>query len=104
MRATFKTSGTQFRVKQGDVLTVDRVHEEQGATIVYNDVMLIENGDKVTVGTPHVPDAAVKAEVVEHFRGKKIRIFKMRRRKKYVRSRGHRSELSLIRISGIEVK
>lgn len=102
MKATFRTSGTQLRVKQGDLLTVDRVKDEPGATIVFGDVMLIEDGDKIEVGKPYVANAAVKAEVVEHLRGPKVRVFKMRRRKNSARSRGHRSELSRIRITSIE--
>ena len=96
-------SGTQLRVKQGDILDVDRVKAEPGSSIVYEDVLLVEDGEEVSVGTPSVENAKVSAEVLEHYRGKKVKVFKMRRRKKYRRTRGHRSELSKIRITGIEV-
>ena len=96
-------SGTQLRVKQGDILDVDRVKAEPGSSIVYEDVLLVEDGEEVSVGTPSVENASVSAEVLAHYRGKKVKVFKMRRRKKYRRTRGHRSELSKIRITGIEV-
>ena len=103
MKATISTSGRQIRLRQGEVLTVDRVKAEPGSQVVYDDVLLVEDGDKVTVGTPKIDGAKVTAEVIEHFRGRKVRVFKMRRRKKYRRTRGHRSELSRIRVSAISL-
>ena len=103
IKATILASGTQLRVKQGDILDVDRVKAEPGSSIVYEDVLLVEDGEEVSVGTPSVENAKVSAEVLGHYRGKKVKVFKMRRRKKYRRTRGHRSELSKIRITEIEV-
>ena len=102
VRATIVTSGTQLRVKQGDVLDIDRVRTAPGESLVFDNVLLIEDGEKLTVGSPSVADAKVSAEVLDHHRGKKVRVFKMRRRKNSRRVRGHRSELSKIRITGIE--
>ncbi len=102
--ATISTSGTQFRVRQGDVLTVDRIHSEPGSKLKFDKVLMIEQDDNISAGSPHVADAMVEAEVLEHFRGKKIRIIKLRRRKNSRRTRGHRSELSKIRITAITVK
>lgn len=102
MKATIVASGTQLRVRQGEVLEVDRVKAEPGSSVVYDRVLMIEDGDDVKLGNPGIKDAKVSAEVLEHYRGAKVRVFKMRRRKKYRRTRGHRSELSRIRITGIE--
>lgn len=102
MKATIKASGTQLRLQVGDVVAVDRVATGPGETIVYGDVLMLENGEEITVGKPTVPDAAVHAEVIEHFRGPKVRVFKLRRRKNSRRVRGHRSNLSRIRITEIK--
>lgn len=101
MKATISTSGTQLRVKQGDVVVVDRVATELGGKVEFPQVLLLEDEELFAVGTPHVPNASVEAEVVEHFRGKKVRVFKMARRKGYRRTKGHRSELSRLRITNI---
>ena len=103
MKATIKTAGTQLRIKLGDIITVDRLTAELGSKVIYDNVLLLEDGEQITVGTPVIENATVEAEVLEHFRGKKIRVFKMRRRKKYRRTHGHRSDLSKIRITGINV-
>lgn len=101
MKATICTSGHQLRVSQGDVVVVDRVAAEVGAKLKFPEVLLLEDGDTIAIGKPNVPKAVVEAEVIEHFRSKKIRVFKMERRKKYRRTRGHRSELSRLRITSI---
>ena len=102
--ATISTSGSQFRVREGDVLMVDRVHSEPGSTLKFDKVLMIEQDDSITAGKPHVANATVEAKVIEHFRGKKIRIIKLRRRKNSRRTRGHRSELSKICITAINAK
>lgn len=101
IKATISTSGSQLRVAQGDVVVVDRVGEEAGSTLKFGEVLMVEKGDDVAIGQPHVADASVEAEVIEHFRGKKVRVFKMKRRKKYRLTKGHRSELSRLRITAI---
>ena len=103
MKATIATSGTQLRVSKGDVIVVDRVDAKEGSQVKYSQVLLVEDKDKITVGNPHVGKATVEAKVLQHFRGKKVRIFKMSRRKKYRRTKGHRSELSRIEITDIKV-
>ncbi|MBF2734906.1 MAG: 50S ribosomal protein L21 [Betaproteobacteria bacterium AqS2] len=102
MKATIRTSGTQLRLQVGDVVTVDRIETAPGDTVVYDRVLLLEDGEAVTVGQPTVPKAQVSAEVIEHFRGPKVRVFKLRRRKNSRRVRGHRSELSRIRVTEIK--
>ena len=100
-KVTIKTSGQQIRTKTGEIITVDRVKNAPGEKITYDDVLLIEDGENITIGKPVIENAKVHGEVVEHFRDKKIRIFKMKRRKKYRRVRGHRSDLSKVKITEI---
>jgi large subunit ribosomal protein L21 len=101
MYAVINTGGKQYRVKEGDVLDVEKLGAPQGDTVLFDRVLLIEDGDKVLVGTPVVAGAAVKAEVVENFKGEKVLIFKKKRRKQYRRTKGHRQELAKIRIAAI---
>lgn len=102
MYAVIKTSGKQYRVSADDTLTVDRMNEaEVGSTVTLDTVLMVGNGDDVTIGAPTVEGAAVTAEVVEHTRGEKIIIFKKRRRKNSRRRNGHRQDLTVLRITGI---
>jgi large subunit ribosomal protein L21 len=103
MKATILTSGRQFTVKQGDVLTINLLPEtKQGDTITFDQVVLLGDGAGVKVGSPTVPGAKVTAKLLENKRGDKIRIFKHRRRKGYYRRRGHRQELSVVKIETIQ--
>jgi large subunit ribosomal protein L21 len=98
MYAVINTGGKQYRVKEGDVLDVEKLGVEQGGTIVFDRVLLIEDEGKVLIGTPVLPGAAVKAEVVANFKGEKVLIFKKKRRKQYRRTKGHRQQLAKVRI------
>ncbi|MCP5405490.1 MAG: 50S ribosomal protein L21 [Pseudomonadaceae bacterium] len=103
MYAIVKCSGQQLKVAKGDVIVADRVHGDVGSTVKL-DVLLLADGDKMTVGTPLVGGASVSAEVVEHKRGKKVIIFKMKRRQNYRRTKGHRQEQTVLKITGINAK
>jgi large subunit ribosomal protein L21 len=98
MYAVIKTGGKQYRVKEGDVLDVEKLGVEQGGTVIFDRVLLIEDEGKVLVGTPDVAGAVVKAEVAENFKGDKVLIFKKKRRKQYRRTKGHRQQLAKVRI------
>ncbi len=98
MYAVINTGGKQYRVKEGDVLDVEKLGVEQGGTVVFDRVLLIEDEGKVLIGTPVVAGAAVKAEVVSNFKGEKVLIFKKKRRKQYRRTKGHRQQLAKVRI------
>ncbi len=98
MYAVINTGGKQYRVKEGDVLDVEKLGVEQGGTVVFDRVLLIEDEGKVLVGTPVVAGAAVKAEVVSNFKGEKVLIFKKKRRKQYRRTKGHRQQLAKVRV------
>jgi len=101
MYAVIKTGGKQYRVSAGEKLKVESIRAEIGAQIVLDQVLLVADGDKVTAGTPLVSGATVKATVVAHGRGEKLAIFKLRRRKHYRKTLGHRQNYTEIEINGI---
>ena len=101
MYAVIKTGGKQYRVSAGEKLKVESIRAEVGAQIVLDQVLLVADGDKVTTGTPLVSGATVKATVVAHGRGEKVAIFKLRRRKHYRKTLGHRQNYTEIQINGI---
>jgi large subunit ribosomal protein L21 len=101
MYAVIKTGGKQYRVVAGEKLKVEQIAADIGAEVVLGEVLLLANGDDVTMGTPLVSGAAVTAKVVSHGRGDKVRIFKMRRRKHYRKNQGHRQNYTEIEIVGI---
>jgi large subunit ribosomal protein L21 len=103
MEAVFETGGKQYRAKAGDLLKVEKLGSEDGATVTFDRVLLVNDGGKVTVGAPTVENAAVKAEVIESERkDKKVIIFKMKRRKGYRNKNGHRQRHSIVKITDIK--
>jgi large subunit ribosomal protein L21 len=101
MYAVIKTGGKQYRVSAGEKLKVEQIPADIGAEIVLDQVLLLADGEALTMGSPLVSGAAVTARVVGHGRGEKIRIFKMRRRKHYRKTMGHRQNYTEIEIVGI---
>jgi large subunit ribosomal protein L21 len=101
MYAVIRTGGKQYKVAQGDTLDVEKLHAEQGDSVELGDVLMLVDGDKVTVGTPTVAGAKVSAKVVEQGRGEKVRIIKFRRRKHYRKQAGHRQDYTRLEITGI---
>ena len=101
MYALVKTGGKQYRVAKDDTILVERIAAEEGAEVILNDIVMLGNGDKVTIGTPTVDGAAVSATVVRQTRGPKIIIFRRKRRKNHRRTQGHRQDLTLLKINDI---
>ncbi len=101
MYAVVKTGGKQYRVKAGEKIRIEQIPAEVGQEIVLDQVLLLGAGDGVTMGTPLIAGAAVKAKVLAQGRGEKVHIFKMRRRKHYRKSQGHRQNYTEIEILGI---
>ncbi|ESR25319.1 50S ribosomal protein L21 [Lutibaculum baratangense] len=101
MYAVIKTGGKQYRVAANDVIRIERLPGEAGDTITFEEVLFVGEGDDVKVGAPFIKGATVTGELVEQARGKKVHIFKKRRRKHYQRSAGHRQDLSVVRITDI---
>ena len=103
MYAVIKTGGKQYRVQPGDVLVVEKLDGEPGATVAFGDVLMLGDGEAVTVGAPLVDGASVAATLVETRRGEKIKIFKKIRRQGYRRTQGHRQSETVLRVTGITV-
>ena len=101
MYAIVQINGIQTKVTPDETLTVPRLKGNPGDKLTFDRVMLVSDGDKITVGQPYLPGASLTAEVVDHLRGKKIKIFKFKRRQDYRRRRGYRDELTRIRVTGI---
>jgi len=101
MYAVIKSGGKQYRVESGKQVRVETLAADVGAAVAFEEVLLIGAGDTVKVGAPLVSGAKVKATVVSHGRGDKVRIFKMRRRKHYQKSQGHRQNYTEVRIDDI---
>jgi large subunit ribosomal protein L21 len=101
MYAVIKTGGKQYRVAVGEKLKVEQIPAEVGSQITLDQVLVVGSGEAVTVGTPLVKGASVAATVVDQARADKVRIFKMRRRKHYKKSQGHRQYYTELFIAGI---
>lgn len=101
MYAVVKTGGKQYRVAVGDKLKIEQIAADIESQIVLDQVLMVAEGDAVEVGTPLVAGATVQATVIDHGRGDKVRIFKMRRRKHYQKHQGHRQNYTEIRIDAI---
>lgn len=103
MYAVIQTGGKQYRVAEGDVLRVELLEKEPKQAVSFDKVLLLENGDSITIGQPTVMGATVEAEVIRHDRAKKVIIFKKKRTTTYQRTQGHRQGFTEVRIKGIKV-
>jgi large subunit ribosomal protein L21 len=101
MYAVIRTGGKQYRVASGEKLRIEQIPADVGSEIVLSEVLMLADGENVTLGAPLLDGAKVTAKVVSHGRGEKVRIFKMRRRKHYRKSQGHRQNFTEIEILGI---
>jgi large subunit ribosomal protein L21 len=101
MYAVIKTGGKQYRVEAGDKLRVESLDADEGETVNLDSVLMVCDGDNVSVGSPLIDGASVSATVLSHGRGKKIDIVKFRRRKHYRRQMGHRQNYTELKIEGI---
>lgn len=101
MQAVIQTGGKQYRVKPGDAVRVESLRAEVGASISFDQVLMVGDGDAARVGVPFVAGARVNATVLAHGRGDKVRIFKLRRRKHYQKTQGHRQAYTEVRIDEV---
>ena len=101
MFAIINIAGKQFRVQEGDQIKVPQLSTEAGKSLVFDKVLLTNEGGKIELGAPLVSNASVSATVVDHGRDRKIRIFKKKRRKGYKRKNGHRQGFSVVKIDSI---
>ena len=101
MYAVIETGGKQYRVAPGDVIEIEMLDVNEGDDIALDQVLMVTDGEQVRIGTPMLAGAKVTAKVKSHGRADKIRIFKLRRRKNYRRTQGHRQYYTQIEITGI---
>ena len=101
MYAVIATGGKQFKVQEQDIVTMERLEGEAGAKFSFTEVLAVGEGANLKMGSPLVEGAKVEGEIVEQLRGPKLIAFKMKRRKGYRRRKGHRQELTKVKITSI---
>jgi large subunit ribosomal protein L21 len=101
MYAVIKTGGKQYRVQAGDLLVVEKLEGEPGAAVAFGEVLMLGEGEAVTVGAPLVDGAVVSGTLLETRKGEKVKIFKKIRRQGYRRTRGHRQFESVVRVTSV---
>jgi large subunit ribosomal protein L21 len=103
MYAVLETGSKQYRVAAGDTMKIERLTADKGASVTFDRVLMVNADGKVTVGSPTVTGATVVADVMDHIRGEKKLTFKMKRRKGYHKSIGHRQELTVVKVKEIKL-
>lgn len=102
--AVIRTGGKQYRVSEGDTLRVEKLDGQVGDKLSFDDVLLVGGNGGIKIGTPTLPNVKVTAEIVEQKKAKKVIVFKKRRRKGYRRKRGHRQQLTTLKVTEIQVQ
>jgi len=102
MYAIVNTGGKQYKIKQGDVLRIEKIPGEVGSPVSFDKVLMFSDGENVNIGRPVLDNVAVKGHIVDQGKGKKIIVFKYKRRKRYRRKLGHRQQYTEIKIDSIE--
>jgi large subunit ribosomal protein L21 len=101
--AIIRTGGKQYRVQSGDTIYVERLRADVGETVTLGEVLLVGGDGETKIGAPLVDKASVVGTVVEHGRGRKVRVFKYKKRKHYRRTRGHRQDYTALRIDRLDI-
>ena len=104
MYAVIKSGGKQYKVREGDTLRVEKIDVEEGGEISLDDILMVADGDDISVGTPMVAGATVAATVTSHGRGPKIKVIKFKRRKHHRKQMGHRQAYTELEITGINTQ
>lgn len=104
MYAIVDIQGQQFKVEKDQTLFVHRINEEEGKTVKFDNIKLVDNDGKISVGAPVVKGASISAKVIEHLKGDKVIVFKKKRRKGYKVKNGHRQYLTKIQIDSLDLK
>ena len=102
MYAVIRTGGKQYRVAQGELLQIDKINGEVGQSVEFTEVLMLANGERIEIGRPVLGDSKVVGEIVEQGKGKKIVIFKSKRRKGYRKKQGHRQQYTILKIKEIK--
>jgi len=103
MYAIVDIAGQQFKVAKDQKFYVNRLKGDEGSTVEFSEVLLLDNEGTITIGTPLVDGAKVSATILAHLRGDKVKIFKKKRRKGYQKESGHRQDLTQVKIEAINV-
>lgn len=104
MYAIIESGGKQYRVKKGDLVRVERIEGEVGERLKLQQVLLVQEGEEIKIGQPYVAQATVLARIEQQGRSQKIRVFRMRRRKRFRRTQGHRQDFTGLRIEDIQLQ
>jgi large subunit ribosomal protein L21 len=103
MQAVIKTGGKQYRVKEGDIINVEKIKGNPGDSVEFNQVLMVSDTEKGNkLGSPLVIDSAVKGQILGHLKGEKITVFKFKRKKGYRRKKGHRQVYTSVRITEVK--
>jgi len=102
MYAVVSTGGKQYRVEEGDVVRVEKISGDVGSSITFDKILIISDGDKVSIGAPTLEKAMVQGHILEQGKAKKIIVFKYKRRKRYRRKQGHRQTYTAVKIDSIK--
>ena len=100
MYAVIATGGKQYKVSEGDVIRVEKLGVEAGETYTFNQVLLV-SGDEMKIGAPFVENATVEADVIDNIKGKKVIVYKYKRKTGYHKKKGHRQQLTAVKITKI---
>jgi len=103
MYAVIKTGGKQYKVHEEQILKVEKLEGTEGSQIEFDDILMYSDGETITLGSPNVENALVKAHILDQGKGKKTLVFKYKRRKGYRKMRGHRQDYTEIKIESITV-
>jgi large subunit ribosomal protein L21 len=102
MYAIVKTGGKQYKIREGEVLRVEKIDGEIGTDVSFDQVLMVSDGDSTTIGQPLLENASVSGTIVEQGKNKKILVFKYKKRKRYRRSKGHRQAYTAVKIDSIQ--
>ncbi len=102
MYAVVNTGGKQYKVKAGDILRVEKIPGDVGSPVTFDKVLMVADGEEVTVGQPVLENTSVKGTIVEQGKAKKIIVFKYKRRKRFRRKQGHRQAFTAVKIDSID--
>jgi large subunit ribosomal protein L21 len=103
MYAVVSTGGKQYKVQEGETLSVEKLPGEEGSQVAFDRVLMYSNDENVTVGKPVIENAVVSAHIIEQGKAKKILVFKYKRRKRFRRKQGHRQAFTKVKIDSIAV-
>lgn len=103
MYAVIVTGGKQYKVSEGDILFIEKLNADEGTSVKFDKVLMITDGDKITMGTPYVSGATVEAKVEKNGKSKKIRVFKYKAKKNERKRIGHRQPYTKVTVSAIKL-